>query len=112
MHIFNLHACFRYAAWVREAGGRIKGSRNYNKEDEKGKGKDLMDDEDDEKEIVPLRLLKRSNEEMMQKLYKLFVKLPDLIHWYLNDFIFPGYMRHQVIKLSASGQVIQLQSIL
>lgn len=67
-----------------------------------------MDDVDDEKEIVPLRLLKRSNEEMMQKLYKLFVKLPDLIHWYLNDFIFPAYMRHQVIKLSASGQVRNL----
>jgi len=96
-------SCRRYAAWVREAGGRIKGSRNY-KQDEKEKGKDLMDDDDDEKEIVPLRLLKRSNEEMMNKLYKLFVKLPDLIHWYLNDFIFPAYMRHQVIKLSASGQ--------
>lgn len=31
-------------------------------------------------------------------------KLPDVIHWYLNEFIFPAYMRHQVIKLSSSGQ--------
>lgn len=30
--------------------------------------------------------------------------MPDVIHWYLNEFIFPAYMRHQVIKLSASGQ--------
>jgi hypothetical protein len=114
---------------VKEAGGKVRIARNYlDEEPEKeGKGKAKVDamevDDDNKPEVVPLRLLKRSNEDQMNKLYKLLYpsiyrhfyprigdfdthrnKLPDVIHWYLNEFIFPAYMRHQVIKLSASGQ--------
>lgn len=55
-------------------------------------------------EVVPLRLLKRSNEEQMNQLFNLLRKLPDIIHWYLLEMIFPSYMRHQNIKLSVCGQ--------
>lgn len=100
----------RYAAWVKEAGGKVRIARNYldEEENEKAKGKkkavDAMEVDDEKPEVVPLRLLKRSNEDQMNKLFRLLFKLPDVIHWYLNEFIFPAYMRHQVIKLSASGQ--------
>eukprot|EP01087_Luapelamoeba_hula_P004848 TRINITY_DN1482_c0_g1_i1.p1 TRINITY_DN1482_c0_g1~~TRINITY_DN1482_c0_g1_i1.p1 ORF type:complete len:4317 (-),score=602.49 TRINITY_DN1482_c0_g1_i1:51-13001(-) len=98
----------RYANWVKEAGGHVKGSRNYAAANEKGKDIAPMelDAEDDANEVVPLRLLKRSNEEQMNKLFQMLFKLPDLIHWYLNEFIFPAYMRHQVVKLSESGQAL------
>jgi hypothetical protein len=87
----------RYAQWVKMAGGKVRGSLNFQN---LAKGKDKMEEEetteDDSLEVVPLRLLKRSNEEQMQKLHSILFKLPDLIHWYLNEFIFPAYMRHQV----------------
>ena len=60
---------------------------------------------DDEMEVVPLRLFKRSNQDQMEKLFRIVRLLPDTIHWYLENFIFPSYMRHQVMKLSACGQV-------
>jgi len=112
----------RYAQWVKMAGGKVRGSLNLQ---DLAKGKEKMvslldrpsvtypplsqiswvnlhpyiqeiQEEDETVEVVPLRLLKRSNEEQMQRLYSLLHKLPDLIHWYLNEFIFPAYMRHQV----------------
>ena len=33
------------------------------------------------REVVPLRLLKRSNEEQMRKLYNLIQFTPETIHW-------------------------------
>lgn len=108
----------RYAQWVKMAGGKVRGSLNFQN---LTKDKDVMvqfnydeavgiyaetlkqdlesEKQDDVLEVVPLRLLKRSNEEQMQKLHSLLYKLPDLIHWYLNEFIFPTYMRHQVRML-------------
>lgn len=108
----------RYSQWVKMAGGKVRGSLNLQN---LAKGKDKMvrasliflctrnenewtlmylqdveKEDDGVVEVVPLRLLKRSNEEQMQKLHALLFKLPDLIHWYLNEFIFPAYMRHQV----------------
>ena len=59
-----------------------------------------------EGEVVPLRLLKRSNADQMAKLYALLKRSPAAIHWYLEQFIFPEYMRHQKVKLSASGQEV------
>lgn len=56
--------------------------------------------------VVPLRMLKPSNEDQMTALYELLRFLPELIHKYLCDTIFPAHMRHQVIKLSASGQEV------
>lgn len=100
----------RYAQWVKMAGGKVRGSLNFQT---LGKDKDKMEEEDetqteedDSLEVVPLRLLKRSNEEQMQKLHSILFKLPDLIHWYLNEFIFPAYMRHQVRPHSPSARQV------
>jgi hypothetical protein len=57
-----------------------------------------------EKVVVSLRLLKRSNEEQMKKLFVLLRQLPDAIHYYLENFIFPVYTDNKIIKLSAAGQ--------
>ena len=54
--------------------------------------------------VVPLWLLKQSNEEQMTKLYELLRKLPACIHWLLEQVLFPSFMQHQLLKLSASGQ--------
>ena len=61
-------------------------------------------DADNEKVVVSLRLLKRSNEEQMRKLFNLLRTLPDVIHYYLENFIFPVYTDSKITKLSAAGQ--------
>jgi len=113
-------SCIRYTKWVEEAGGRIKGRSDFTTEVEekkstdesKGEDTDAKVDGDVEKgsldeeeivEVVPLHLLKRSNKDQMKKLYKLLRMEPEVIHWYLNEFIFPAYMLHQKTKLSAAG---------
>jgi hypothetical protein len=42
----------------------------------------------------------------MVKVYKLLRCHSDVIHFHLNEFIFPKYTRHQIIKLSESGQAL------
>jgi thiol-disulfide isomerase/thioredoxin len=121
----------RYEQWVREAGGRIRGAVDYRSLSHVVGSQEFSDDyEDDDdglkraepqtkklktmgkrssrasKEVVSLRLLKQSSKEQILELYFLLRKLPDLIHWYLNEFIFPTHMRFQHTKISASGQDI------
>jgi hypothetical protein len=110
-----------YNTWVEQAGGRIKG--NTKKSDQAkastaaaGAAKVDTDDEDgladglsnggapEDDLIVPLWLLKQSNEEQVMRLFELLRKLPMAIHWYLEQCVFPTYTQHQHIKLSASGQ--------
>lgn len=64
------------------------------------------EDEDNEKEVVQLRYLQKSNEEQMDKLYRLVRKVPMTIHHYLQKTIFPNYTRSQRVKISASGQAV------
>lgn len=81
-----------YSNWVRDAGGSIKGES------------DPTLQSNPEKEVIPLRLLKRSNEEQMKKLFGFLSNHPDTIHFYLENFIFPAYMDSKILKLSAAGQ--------
>ena len=55
--------------------------------------------------VVPLWLLKQSNDEQMAKLFALLRLQPAPIHWYLEQIVFPTYTQHQHVKLSSSGQV-------
>jgi hypothetical protein len=117
----------RYAAWVREAGGYIFGADD----EEGGEGSSATNntghsDAGDDTSggmviesveptpqaatatsrselVVSLRLLKRSNEDQMKKIYNLFRLLPDVIHYYLENFIFPAYTESKIVKLSAAG---------
>ena len=98
-----------YESWVVQAGGTIKG-----KEAAAAPAAAGADDsrvatpppraDGDSRVVVPLWLLKQSNEEQMTKLYQLLRKLPACIHWLLEQVTFPSFMQHQLRKLSASGQ--------
>jgi hypothetical protein len=90
-----------HQAWVAAAGGVIKGKAKEPQEKEVGGGG--AGGPDDDKVMVPLWLLKSSNDEQMSALYKLLKKLPDTIHWYLEQIIFPTFMQHQKVKISSSG---------
>ena len=94
----------RYETWVAQAGGQIKGKKSEQaQEDDKRDDGDIGVLEDDNV-VVPLWLLKQSNDDQMQKLFALLRKQPTTIHWYLENVIFPSFMQHQRLKLSASGQ--------
>eukprot|EP00457_Paulinella_chromatophora_P000019 gb/GEZN01000019.1/.p1 GENE.gb/GEZN01000019.1/~~gb/GEZN01000019.1/.p1 ORF type:complete len:4425 (-),score=920.40 gb/GEZN01000019.1/:221-11590(-) len=69
-------------------------------------GKDEEGEDEDSKEVVQLKYLQKSNEEQAGKLYELWRLCPQVIHYYLNRFIFPAYMRSQKVKISASGQAV------
>ena len=95
-----------YNTWVEQAGGRIKGSA---KDAEKRKeaaaaAAAAKSDAAEDDLVVPLWLLKQSNEEQVTRLFELLRKLPHAVHWLLEQVVFPTYTQHQHIKLSASGQ--------
>ncbi|CAJ1419897.1 unnamed protein product [Effrenium voratum] len=54
--------------------------------------------------MLPLHLLERRNEANMAQLFELVRKLPSAVHFYLEQSVFPQFMRFQDEKLSASGQ--------
>ena len=82
-----------YRKWIRDSGGRIRG--------EDADPAPALTHEDGS--VVSLRLLKRSNEQQMRKIYLLLRAHPDTVHYYLENFIFPVYMDNKVLKLSAAG---------
>ena len=91
-----------YASWVQQAGGTIKGAKA--KAAATGVEGAVVDEEEEAKTVVPLWLLKQSNDEQMGRLFTLLRKVPAVIHWLLEQVTFPSFMQHQRLKLSASGQ--------
>ena len=87
----------RHAEWVEAAGGTVRGTVDTQAE---------VVEVDETREVVPLRLLKRSNLEQMEKLFALIRKTPDVVHWYLTEIIFPEFMRNQDTKITATGQAV------
>jgi len=87
----------RHEAWVKASNGYIKGKKVPVGETEEEREAIAK------REVVPLRLLKRSNEEQMRKLFNLIQFTPEAIHWYLETSVFQNHMRAQVTKLSANG---------
>ena len=57
-----------------------------------------------ETDIWPLRLIDFDDSEQCDIVFKMLGALPEAIHFYLREFIFPPTLRHQGMKLSASGQ--------
>ena len=57
-------------------------------------------------DIWPLQLLEFNDEEQMTVVYDLLYKLPNISWYYLNELQFPELMKHQRLKLSASGQAL------
>jgi hypothetical protein len=97
-----------YKKWVKEAGGVIRGGGDENVIDSPtSHGTELAPAVEENtlissnsKLVVSLRLLKRSNEDQMKKIYKLLKNLPNTIHYYLENFVFPVYMDNKITKLS------------
>jgi hypothetical protein len=61
-----------YLSWVQQAGGSVK-------------GQSAVPPKDEQLVVVPLFLLKQSNEEQMDRLHALLRKAPVSIHWYLEQ---------------------------
>lgn len=55
-------------------------------------------------DIWALHLINFDDEEQFEVCYQLLKKLPHAIYYYLSHDIFPIVMRHQGMKISASGQ--------
>jgi thiol-disulfide isomerase/thioredoxin len=93
-----------HQTWVVAAGGVIKGKiketkDKVNVENVSPEAAAAADD----KIMVPLWLLKASNDEQMAGLFALLKRHPATIHWYLEQIIFPTFMQHQIVKISSSG---------
>ena len=91
-----------HQSWVELAGGVIKGKIKDTADKENVKDSPT-DQGADDKVMVPLWLLKASNDEQMEALFKLLKRLPSTIHWYLEQIIFPAFMQQQTVKISSSG---------
>jgi hypothetical protein len=91
-----------HQTWVEAAGGMIKGKLKETKEKENLENVSPEAAADD-KIMVPLWLLKASNDEQMAGLFALLKRHPATIHWYLEQIIFPTFMQHQTVKISSSG---------
>ncbi len=98
-------SCIMHRQWVEAAGGIIKGSvKNTQAKDEQSAENVVLQLQvPDDKIMVPLWLLNSSNDEQISALFKLLRRLPDIIHWYLEQIVFPSFMQHQILKISSSG---------
>jgi hypothetical protein len=96
-----------HESWVFAAGGAVRGlACNKDGHPWASTSEHLTLEEISSKEVVQLKFLQKSNLEQMGKLYDLIRYEPLSIHYYLQKYIFPLYMRSQHLKLSASGQSI------
>lgn len=123
----------RHEKWIFASGGAIRGLKttrdgkvwNLNKIDDSASGSSSTnasttttnnnngnnnnaneEQQKSNKEVVQLKFLQKSNKEQMNKLYELVRYEPLVIHHYLQNSVFPQFMRSQKLKISASGQAV------
>jgi Ca2+-binding EF-hand superfamily protein len=116
--------CRLYAAWVRLAGGTIRGWKEPSDEAAKLEQarQDVLDGiplvpenvppakpaagrpNDWFEELWPLHLIDPSETEQFERLYELLSRYPLVLRYYLDTHVFPVTMQFQAHKLSASGQ--------
>jgi hypothetical protein len=110
-------SALRYKAWVEEAGGKVRGPREGEKTGNEIETDGGLDDysayaraplgrpggrgADD---IWPLHLLDLKDENHMGVTYKLLKNIPQVIQYYVDQFVFPLTMEHHHEKVTASGQ--------
>jgi hypothetical protein len=82
----------QYRQWVEQAGGAVLGMSSSV----------LVDETDESKLVVPLWLLKASNERQMSKLFGLLRKLPAAVLHMLEHVTFPAFMHNQRTKRTLS----------
>ena len=105
-------SALRYREWVEAAGGKVRGPREGEETNDSGldssqtlihvpmgraggRGKD---------DIWPLHLLDLKDEQHMGVTFNLLRDIPNVIQYYLDQFVFPLVMEHHHEKISASGQ--------
>ena len=97
-------SCRQFVEWVHLAGGRVRGLS----QEEVGRLARLAGApkivREDAPEVWPLRLLDMDDAEQFDTVFALLSGLPQLIHHYLDATIFPDVLKHQAMKISASGQ--------
>jgi hypothetical protein len=104
-------AALRYKGWVETAGGKVRGPRE---EDDSG-GVGLSDvsayslgpigrGDRGSDDLWPLHLLDLKDENHMGVTFNLLREQPQVIEYYLDQFVFPLTMEHHHEKISASGQ--------
>jgi Ca2+-binding EF-hand superfamily protein len=116
--------CRLYAAWVRLAGGTVRGWREPTDDAAKQEQKrlDLMErvplvpdgvpraavppgrPADWFDEIWPLHLIDVTETEQFERLFELLSRHALVLRFYLDEHVFPATMQFQAQKLSASGQ--------
>ena len=108
--------------WVFQAGGLVRGTkplkprfsfarlpvakktRTYFQLPELSRTQQETIDWDSSIEVWSLRLIDFEDPDQFALIYALLKKSPQAVLYYLNEIIFPDIMKHQTIKLSASGQ--------
>ena len=96
----------RHEKWVWAAGGKIRGLKATRDGLPWAEHENLSEEKLSEKEVVQLKFLQKSNMEQMERLFNLIKLEPSVVHHYLQNMIFPQYMRSQREKISASGQAV------
>jgi len=54
--------------------------------------------------VNPLHIFQLSDRFQLNNLFKCVARLPELVHYYLDQMVFPAVLQHQETKISASGQ--------
>ncbi|CAJ1357239.1 unnamed protein product [Effrenium voratum] len=80
-----------YRTWVTEAGGFLCDPSVPDAPKQSGKG------------VPPLALLQRSNETQMKDIFKLLCGSTSVIQWYLEQLVFPKYMRRRISPAQSVG---------
>lgn len=87
-----------YNKWVENAGGTVKGVKKKGAADTGGIGefKGMSDGADFDEEILPLHLIDVRDMDIMEPLFKILGDQAMVIEHYLNTYVFPETMEHQV----------------
>jgi len=101
-----------FAKWVEVAGGHVRGLKKKGAKVESAPGNASPipapsaagESTEVDDEILPLHLLDLRDPEMINDLYKILGRQAIVVEHYLNSFVFPETMEHQVLKLAANGQ--------
>jgi len=129
---FTRSKCILWAQWIRFAGGRVRGwdragavnshrNRKQVKEERwlAKQNRKLKPSAEaclarivehslvtDVWDLWPLHLVDLTDPVVVDVLYTLLHKLPNLVEYWLNNYVFPKTCEHQGLKLCANGQAL------
>eukprot|EP01043_Picozoa_sp_COSAG02_P094428 COSAG02_NODE_30865_length_543_cov_1.997748_1_plen_180_part_11 len=100
-------ANLRFQEFVEQAGGRVRGTKLMEDENEQTNANALAKKVEPIAEfdgIWPLHLLDLDDPEQVDVVYRMLGHLPHFIFSYLDEEIFPETMQFQELKLASNGQ--------